>query len=208
MWSLSPPPGPSLLLVLSDSLELACNGLTDKLHRGSVVFLPSEREAKFYPKVEEKETLLFQAYCSLWWQYVQQIGLSRYFLFNSFLFCIFENYWSSFDWFNCMFVCVIYSMRPPWAGTGPACQTLQQLAQELKGTYENHSWTQRVGFCVSSFPSFGSQICPCGSWAWWVRVYTQWQRACFYPICGCPGGSCKSRTSTRRPDYGAEWIEY
>ena len=110
MWSLSPPPGPSLLLVLSDSLELACNGLTDKLHRGSVVFLPSEREAKFYPKVEEKETLLFQAYCSLWWQYVQQIGLSRYFLFNSFLFCIFENYWSSFDWFNCMFVCVIYTL--------------------------------------------------------------------------------------------------
>ena len=109
MWSLSPPPGPSILLVLSDSLELACNGLTDKLHRGSVVFLPSEREAKFYPKVEEKETLLFQAYCSLWWQYVQQIGLSRYFLFNSFLFCIFENYWSLFDWFNCMFVCVIYS---------------------------------------------------------------------------------------------------
>ena len=111
MWSLSPPPGPSLLLVLSDSLELACNGLTDKLHRGSVVFLPSEREAKFYPKVEEKETLLFQAYCSLWWQYVQQIGLSRYFLFNSFLFCIFENYWSLFDWFNCMVVCVIYSIH-------------------------------------------------------------------------------------------------
>ena len=113
-----------------------------------------------------------------------------------------------------------HAHSPPWAGTGPACQTLQQLAQELKGTYENHSWTQRVGtyknhswtqrvgFCVSSFPSFGSQVCPCGSWAWWVRVYTQWQRACFYPICGCPGGSCKSSTSTRRPDYGAEWIEY
>ena len=110
MWSLSPPPGPSILLVLSDSLELACNGLTDKLHRGSVVFLPSEREAKFYPKVEEKETLLFQAYCSLWWQYVQQTGLSRYFLFNSFLFCIFENYWSFFDWFNCMFVLFTHSV--------------------------------------------------------------------------------------------------
>ena len=57
-------PGPSILIVLSGSLELACNGLTDKLHRGSVVFLPSGREAKFYPKVEE-EALLFQAYCSL-----------------------------------------------------------------------------------------------------------------------------------------------
>ena len=57
-------PGPSILIVLSGTLELACNGVTDKLHRGSVIFLPSGREAKFYPK-EEEEALLFQAYCSL-----------------------------------------------------------------------------------------------------------------------------------------------
>lgn len=106
-----------------------------------------------------------------------------------------------------------HAHSPPWAGTGPVCQTLQQLAQELKGTYENHSWTQTLvpsassGLCVSSSPSFCSQVCPCGPWARWVRVYTQWQCTRFYPIRGCPWGSCKSRTSTRRPDYGAEWIE-
>ena len=60
---------------------------------------------------------------------------------------------------------------------------------------------------ASSFPSLVSKVCPCGSWAWWLWFYPQWQCPCFYPIRGYPGGSCKSRTSTRRPDYGAEWIE-
>lgn len=104
MWSISP--GPSILIVLSGTLELACNGVTDKLHRGSVIFLPSGREAKFYPKVEE-EALLFQAYCSLWWLYMQQIDLSRYFIVLVF----FLHLWESF--FGCLtdlYVCVICSL--------------------------------------------------------------------------------------------------
>jgi len=50
--------------VLDGSLELACNGLRDELGKGSVLFLPAGREARFYPRTEE-EVLVFQAYCSL-----------------------------------------------------------------------------------------------------------------------------------------------
>jgi len=56
--------GPSILIVLDGSLELACNGLRDELGKGSVLFLPAGREARFYPRTEE-EVLVFQAYCSL-----------------------------------------------------------------------------------------------------------------------------------------------
>ena len=103
MWSISP--GPSILIVLSGTLELACNGVTDKLHRGSVIFLPSGREAKFYPK-EEEEALLFQAYCSLWWLYIQQIDLSRYLHSAYFLFAFVRI----FGYLTDLYVCVICSL--------------------------------------------------------------------------------------------------
>ena len=50
--------------MLSGSLDMGCNGMRDcELDKGTVVFLPAEREVKLYPKCEE-EVLVFQAYCS------------------------------------------------------------------------------------------------------------------------------------------------